>query len=115
MPKVPSHPQVVTPNSMGGLDCNGLSPIQRPVKDGIMCADPRGSDGGRFEDNGHYIGHDEPSFRFISNVKGSGRNFKINEKLPMDPVAPAHGEEAGKDKYPLVRALDRALDLDHSV
>ncbi|HEY3903526.1 MAG TPA: hypothetical protein VGM14_06470 [Streptosporangiaceae bacterium] len=96
-PKAPSHPQVFTPNTMGGLDCNGLSPIQRPVKNGMMCADPRGGDGGRFFENGHYIGHDEPSFRFLSNVKGSGRNFKINETLPKDPVANPTVKKPGHD------------------
>jgi hypothetical protein len=30
------------PRPVGELDCNGLSPIQRPVKQGLMCADPRG-------------------------------------------------------------------------
>jgi hypothetical protein len=97
-PKAPTHPQVFTPNSMGGLDCNGLSPIQRPVKNGMMCADPRGGDGGRFFENGHYIGHDEPSFRFLSNVKGSGRNFKINETLPVDPAGKPTVKTPGKDK-----------------
>ena len=97
VPKVPAHPQMFTPNAVGGLDCNGLSPIQRPVRMGFICAHPRGSEGGRFEDNGHYIGHDEPSFRFISNVKGSGRNFTINEKLPMDPVALPTVKKPGHD------------------
>src|SRR5450755_359145 len=41
----------VRPHPVGELDCNGLSPVQRPVKQGIMCADPHGSDGGRFIDN----------------------------------------------------------------
>src|SRR5712691_8935603 len=97
VPKAPAHPQMFTPNSVGGLDCNGLSPIQRPVKNGFMCADPRGNDGGRFVENGQYIGHDEPSFRFISNLKGSGRNLKINEKLPFDPVAKPTVKTPGKD------------------
>ena len=77
----------VKPSKVGMLDCNGLSPIQRPAKRGLMCIDARGprEDGGRFEDNGHYIGHDEPSIRFISNRPGSGRNFTITETLPRDP------------------------------
>ena len=62
----------VSPNKVGGLDCNGLSPIQHPVKRVIQCADPRGSDEGRFEDNGRYIGHDEPSVRFVSNAAWFG-------------------------------------------
>ncbi len=83
-----SRPAVTyAPRPVGELDCNGLSTIQAPARPSMLCADPRGSDGGRFEDNGHYIGHDEPSVRFISGVKGSGRNFKITEKLPADPAA----------------------------
>src|SRR5215472_14657277 len=62
--------QGVRPRAVGELDCNGLSPIQRPVKPAVMCLDPRGPGGGRFEDNGHYIGHDEPSVRFISSQPG---------------------------------------------
>jgi len=75
----------VRPRAVGELDCNGLSPVQRPVKQGIMCADPQGSDGGRFIDNGHYIGHDEPSVRFLSNTPGSGSDTTLTEKLPADP------------------------------
>jgi hypothetical protein len=69
----------VRPNKIGGLDCNGLSPIQRAVKH-LQCADPRGSDEGRFEDNGHYIGHDEPSVRFLSDRPGSGSNYSMTER-----------------------------------
>src|SRR5438552_13851655 len=45
----------VKPNKLGELDCNGFSPIQRSVKLDLACADPHGSDGGRFLDYGHYI------------------------------------------------------------
>ncbi len=75
----------VAPRASGELDCNGLSPIQKPVRPGMMCADPRGSWGGRFYDNGHYIGHDEPSVRYISNQPGSGENFTFTERLPVEP------------------------------
>jgi hypothetical protein len=51
----------VTPNPVGGIDCNGLSPIQKPVHPTAACADPHGTWAGRFYDNGHYIGHDEPA------------------------------------------------------
>src|SRR5579862_7955903 len=52
----------VAPNGTGELDCNGLSPIQHPVKPAVMCQDPRGTSrwGGRFYENDKYIGHDEP-------------------------------------------------------
>ena len=75
------------PNGVGELDCNGLSPVQRPAKAAVMCTDPRGSDEGRFFDNGHYLGHDEPSVRFVSNQPGSGSDTTFNEQLPLDPAA----------------------------
>ncbi len=76
----------VAPHTRGMLDCNGVSPIQHSVKQGLPCLDPRGPGVSRFEDNGHYIGHDEPSFRFLSNQPGSGNNFTINERLPVEPA-----------------------------
>jgi hypothetical protein len=79
----------VAPNPVGELDCNGLSPIQRPVKAAVMCQDPRGTKAwdGRFYENGKYIGHDEPSMRFISNQPGSGDNVTFTERLPLEPKA----------------------------
>jgi len=79
-------PVSVAPRAMGGLDCNGKSPIQVGVKKTPLCMDIRGV-GERFEDNGTYIGHDEPSVRFISNAKGSGYDVTWREKLAIDPNA----------------------------
>jgi len=87
----------VRPNKVGELDCNGLSPTQKPVKNVLQCADPRGSDEGRFEDNGHYIGHDEPSVRFLSNQPGSGTNTTLTERLPVEPAALPTARHPGKD------------------
>ena len=64
----------VAPKASGGLDCNGLGPI-RPVKPTMVCADPRTSPHERFEDNDHYIGHDEPSIRFVSSRPGTGNDI----------------------------------------
>ncbi|MGH3396340.1 MAG: hypothetical protein ACRDPO_16800 [Streptosporangiaceae bacterium] len=94
------HPAVmVAPNKTGGLDCNGLSPIQHPVKADLACADPKGSSiwGGRFFENGHYIGHDEPSMRFVSSRPGSGSNFSMNETMPADPAAMPTVKKPGHD------------------
>jgi hypothetical protein len=80
----------VAPNAVGALDCNGLSPIQKAVKLHSICSDPRSIENGvpaRFEDNGKYIGHDEPSARFLSDRPGSANNVTWNETLPRDPVA----------------------------
>ena len=82
---------------MGELDCNGLSPIQRPVKPAVMCLDPRGTDEGRLSDNGHYIGHDEPSVRFISSRPGSGADTTFTERLPRDPAARPTARHPGHD------------------
>ena len=86
----------VAPNSVGLLDCNHLSPIQKSVAPSLRCADPHGPGGngtawgsnGRFEDNGVYIGHDEPSVTFMSTAKGSGNNVSLTETLGTDPSAP---------------------------
>src|SRR5215469_2398095 len=32
----------IRPGRIGEIDCNGLSPIQRPVKANLVCADSRG-------------------------------------------------------------------------
>ncbi len=96
-PAAVPHSAVFQPRATGMLDCNGLSPKQHPVKDNLPCADPRGGAGGRFRENGHYIGHDEPSLRFISSAKGSGRNFEITETLPKDPVAAPTVKSPGHD------------------
>ena len=87
----------VRPNKVGELDCNGLSPVQRPVKPAVLCQDPRGSDAGRFEDNGHYIGHDEPSVRLISAAPGSGTNTTLTERLPVEPAALPTVRHPGRD------------------
>src|SRR5437773_2275599 len=72
----------------GGLDCNGLSAIQRPLKASDICTDFRG-DEGRGEDNGHYVGHDEPSVGFYSNAPDSGNNIQWAFTLPRESKLPA--------------------------
>jgi hypothetical protein len=88
---------VIRPHKFGELDCNDLSPIQRSVKPSMMCEDPHGSWGGRFYEHGHYIGHDEPSVRFLSDVPGSGSDFSMNETLPVDPAAKPTVKTPGSD------------------
>jgi hypothetical protein len=87
----------VKPNKIGESDCNGLSPKQKPVKVTLQCLDPRGPWDGRFYENGHYIGHDEPSLRFVSNRPGSGNNITFNERLPVEPAALPTVATPGKD------------------
>jgi hypothetical protein len=90
----------VAPNAYGLLDCNGFSPIQKLIKPNMVCTDPRALYDGkpaRFYDNGHYIGHDEPSIRFLSNLPGSGNNVTWNERLPEDPAALPSVASPGSD------------------
>jgi hypothetical protein len=73
----------------GDLDCNGHSPIQRPLKaGGYICAEVHGGPHyGHLEDNGYYIGHDEPTIQFYSNRPGSSDNVSYVQTLPRDPSA----------------------------
>ena len=92
---------------VGELDCNGYSPIQKPAASRkLLCTDIRGINGHyhRFYDNGHYIGHDEPSIRFLSNRPGSGNNVTFTETLPRDPAALARQQQSRSRRHPLVRA-----------
>ena len=72
----------------GGLDCNGFSPISKNIKTYMACTDPHGPNGGRFYDNGRYIGHDEPSVQFISHTENSGNNMVWEITLPKQDPTP---------------------------
>jgi hypothetical protein len=91
----------VAPNHVNNLDCNGYSPVYQALSPAgrMRCTDPLGlrsvqsggktvTRGARFKDNGHYIGHDEPSVKFISHAAGSGNTMSYIMKLPVDPVRP---------------------------
>ena len=93
-------PAPFVPASTGMLDCNGLSPVQQPVHRTAACSDPRGFENGRparFEDNGKYVGHDEPIIKFISSRHGSGNDVTWNEQLPRDPSQQPTVSTPGKD------------------
>ena len=99
------HPAAtLIPNKTNNLDCNGWSPkygALAPAHRGL-CTDPHGrlrtkyGSGvhsanrvwSRFVDNGHYVGHDEPSVKFISGQAGSGNTMTYFMRLPKDPVKP---------------------------
>ena len=89
----------------GGLDCNGYSTIQSALKSPTACTDIKGVYGvknkntwdGRFYDNGHYIGHDEPDLTYLSNRPGSGNDVTWTETLPTDPVAAPTVSTPGSD------------------
>jgi hypothetical protein len=79
----------VAPNPVNELDCNGVSPKYGTVRQlASNCTDPlRFYDGKatRFYDNKRYIGHDEPSVKFISSTPGSGNTMTYLQKIPVDP------------------------------
>jgi hypothetical protein len=67
------------------LDCNLTVHKQ-------LCTDPHGElyygHLGRFRDpkTGAYVGHDEPSVKFISSQSGSGNTMTYSMQLPTDPA-----------------------------
>lgn len=77
----------IAPKSTSMMDCNGHSPKYHEVRQDMVggCTDPRGTWNGRFEDNGTYVGHDEPSIKFISSAAGSGNNMTYVNRLGVDP------------------------------
>ncbi len=83
-------PGTVAPNPTNELDCNGWSASYQTVRKlaGDLCTDPikvvNGS-GNRFIDNGWYVGHDEPSVKFISSAPGSGNTMAYLARVPVDP------------------------------
>jgi hypothetical protein len=85
----PAYASAHTFAPRGELDCNGYSRIQKPVKRNFLCADMTGLHGERGEDNGHYIGHDEPSTQFLSSRPGSGNDVRWNITLPREHALPA--------------------------
>jgi hypothetical protein len=92
-----------TPNARGELDCNGFSPVQKPLRE-FNCADIRGTSkanantwDGRFYDNDHYIGHDEPNTDFTSSARGSGNNVSWTVTLGKNPKAAPTDIDPGHD------------------
>jgi hypothetical protein len=100
----------------GWLDCNGHSPVQRPVKPGgIICAEVHGGgENGHLEDNGFYIGHDEPTVQFYSRHPGSSTRVTWQQTLPREPRALPTVHGPGKDVthfFELMPALWYSMDL----
>ncbi len=105
VPTTTAGATTLQPKATGELDCNGQSPIQKPVKPSMPCTDIRGiagvdnanTWGGRFYDNGEYIGHDEPDMTFLSATPGSGENVTWTETLGKDPTANPTDTTPGSD------------------
>ena len=80
----------IAPNATNELDCNGWSAKYGTVRKlaGDLCTDPIkivNGKGERFIDNKWYVGHDEPSVKFISSTPGSGNTMTYLTKIPVDP------------------------------
>jgi hypothetical protein len=82
----------ILPKAVNEVDCNGWSPKYKSVRPAMrsLCTDPvlrrAGKKAARFIDNGWYVGHDEPSVKFISQAPGSGNSMSYLMKLPVDPA-----------------------------
>ena len=72
------------PKPTGLLDCNGFSPIQRVLKH-LACAEIAANDEHGFEDNEHYVGHDEADIGWFSSQPGSSTSARWRVTLPVDP------------------------------
>ena len=94
----------IRPRRVNNLDCNGWSNKYQALVPShrMLCVDPHGQyyagnywapgrSGNskkywhRFTDNGHYVGHDEPSVKFISGAAGSGNTMTYFMQVPRDP------------------------------
>jgi hypothetical protein len=81
----------VAPNPVNLLDCNGWSAKYASLSGSLggLCTDPIAVKGGktsRFIDNHWYVGHDEPSVKFISYQPGSGNTMAYFMTMPKDPA-----------------------------
>jgi hypothetical protein len=93
---LPAGAGAASHSAKGGLDCNGFSPLQTTYRH-MLCTEvaARGSGDAAFEDNGHYIGHDEPSIDFYSRKAGSGNRATYITRLPKEPASPPNGSFRG--------------------
>ncbi len=89
-----------TPAKAGELDCNGFSTVQKQLR-ANLCTDIsgaiKGAYDGKYYDNGHYIGHDEPDATFLSHAPGSGGNVTWTETLGRDPRGTPGNSHPGSD------------------
>jgi hypothetical protein len=64
-------------------DCIGRSPTSYNPTEPYVCVDPINK-----TDNGYYVGHDEPSMRFISGATSSANNLQWAFDLPLTDKQP---------------------------
>ncbi len=123
----PAGARTLIPNKTNNLDCNGYSPRYGSIAPAhkMLCADPHGplrarysaatgtshNVWSRFLDNGHYVGHDEPSVKFISKTPGSGNTMTYFMRLPQDPKTKATNNGKVVDAAELSPAIWFGLPL----
>src|SRR5579859_1545481 len=77
----------IAPSKYNDADCNAWSNKYKAAAPAMRmrCTDVLGplynGHRQRFYDNGHYVGHDEPSVKFISSVPGSSNTFNAALRL----------------------------------
>jgi len=100
--QTPAPETASTPAVGSGLDCNGYSSVSTNSKINMICADRKNTNGGRFWDNGNYVGHDEPSIQWTSPAAGSASRMAWIVALPgRDPVPTQSGTSvANFELYP---------------
>ena len=121
----------VKPHRVNMLDCNGWSKRYASANPGFrkLCTDPRGPERyqagyntiaggayshGRFVDNGHYVGHDEPSVKFISSAAGSGNTMTYYMKMPKDPAKPPTNNGKIVKDLPKSGGFKEKIQVSHS-
>jgi hypothetical protein len=72
VPAVSAGASTSAPAGIRGIDCSNTK---------FLCTEINQSD----EAFGHYVGHDEPSLLFDSNVVGSGNQMQYSGVLPVEP------------------------------
>jgi hypothetical protein len=90
-PHVASGTKWTVPKATNEVDCNGWSTRYTSIKPSMrgLCTDPiqvKKGKAARFIDNGWYVGHDEPSVKFISHATGSGNTMTYYMQVPVDPT-----------------------------
>ena len=82
-----SRPSLIDCNGWGEHNGHDVPSARDAMKS--LCTDPYkriNGQGHRFIDNGWYVGHDEPSVKFISSANGSGNTMSYGMQLSKDPA-----------------------------
>ncbi len=110
------------PSTVGELDCNGYSPAQKSLRamtctdiKGIAGVDNQNTWGGKFYDNGQYIGHDEPDTTFVSSESRLRQQRHLDGETWLRSDRFAHSRDPREGRLALVRAVGGPVVLDGPV